>query len=478
MSVLAPRLMFYTFIMVKLPTTIGFPILHIKQIITLAIAVTLACPVYAQTRTKPAMAVPVKEAKAKKASAHPPTKKAPTDQTIVPFTLDLVAGDHMVPNYRGHSIDRIIAAIEKNLESVGRKGEFESTVDYEKRLATNVARPFLGGSTVADTFAFVLSFDSGGQYKEVEELKYSYGTRYFYDPDTSRLHLLVRPKHHELDGNGGSVTKPEWFYNPSGTGGYSQSRYGCGFDMQSTRKERGIFTHVTIKGISIAPTSLALGHKAIAYDGSCQGIIIKDLMDRARAQRLLPSLKALIVQRLIRPYVVYDYGGIDLYTFSRKYLYGDVLGIVLFSGETGEIIGRFPKDFGKALNNHNSLAGNSKATESELSEAAKIINSSLPVRFGLEIQWDSVVAIKDTLQLNLTMFNLNSSSLTGHGPDNTILAQAQRDLTEAVCNHEEPNLFKLFLNHGVAVSFALHTNDAKHFFTFTIPADQCRSKGE
>ena len=33
---------------------------------------------------------------------------------------------------------------------------------------------------------------------------------------------------------------------------------------------------------------------------------------------------------------------------QEKYLYGDVLGIVFYSGKTGEIFARLPENFGKA----------------------------------------------------------------------------------------------------------------------------------
>lgn len=77
-------------------------------------------------------------------------------------------------------------------------------------------------------------------------------------------------------------------------------------------------------------------------------------MDNAKAARELPALKSLIVMKLADPYVVYDFmhskptrDKPTEITSQGKYLTGEVLGIVFYSGLTGEVFARLPDGFGK-----------------------------------------------------------------------------------------------------------------------------------
>jgi hypothetical protein len=77
-------------------------------------------------------------------------------------------------------------------------------------------------------------------------------------------------------------------------------------------------------------------------------------MGNAKAARVLPTLKALVVMKLVDPYVVYDFiyskptrdNPIKV-TSREKFLIGNVLGIVFYSGLTGEVFARLPDTFGK-----------------------------------------------------------------------------------------------------------------------------------
>jgi hypothetical protein len=68
----------------------------------------------------------------------------------------------------------------------------------------------------------------------------------------------------------------------------------------------------------------------------------------------LPAMKALIVMKLSAPYVVYNFrhkeptrdSPTDI-SWKEKFLTGDVLGIVYYSGKTGEIFARLPDAFGR-----------------------------------------------------------------------------------------------------------------------------------
>lgn len=76
--------------------------------------------------------------------------------------------------------------------------------------------------------------------------------------------------------------------------------------------------------------------------------------ENARAAKELPALKALVVMRLAAPYIVYDFWHSrptrdkpnDM-SSQGKYLTGNILGIIFYSGVTGEIFARLPDAFGR-----------------------------------------------------------------------------------------------------------------------------------
>ena len=77
-------------------------------------------------------------------------------------------------------------------------------------------------------------------------------------------------------------------------------------------------------------------------------------LENSRASTELPTMKALVVMKLKNPYVLYHFkhleptrdSPLDVY-MQKKFLTGDVLGIVYYSGTTGEIFARLPENFGK-----------------------------------------------------------------------------------------------------------------------------------
>ena len=307
----------------------------IKQIFLLAVAVTLVCPVFAQTRTKPTMAVPVKGENAKRASATPPAKKASGNQPIAPFSLHVIAGNHMNQNFRGHPIDRILAALKKNL-ACESQDEFETTADYNARRAADVSRPFLGGLTVADTFAFVVPFVSDREGGSVQ---------YSYDPDTITARLLVISSVDRWNG----ISDNYYCYNETEFWGEASNKISRSY-IDLTRSEKLDEGEFMFEGIAFTPNSFL----ARDNDNSPPVVLLQSLMESARAKRFLPSLKALFVFKLTKPYVIVNYEGKEYGRYfgtviQRDFLYGDILGLVIFSAETGEIIGRFPENFGKTL---------------------------------------------------------------------------------------------------------------------------------
>jgi hypothetical protein len=94
--------------------------------------------------------------------------------------MDMLASDRIDPTYAGHSVQTIADALHSM--SGSKKGEFESTADYNARRLAAFARPLVGNLTVSDTLAFVRPVQSGGKYPR--------DISYTFDPDTSTLRLL------------------------------------------------------------------------------------------------------------------------------------------------------------------------------------------------------------------------------------------------------------------------------------------------
>jgi hypothetical protein len=95
--------------------------------------------------------------------------------------------------------------------------------------------------------------------------------------------------------------------------------------------------------------------REIIYDTQdSQAIIAHQFkMNNTEAATELPALKVLIVMKLTAPYIVYDLSRFEPTrdipidsTVMERYLTGDVLGIVYYSGRTGHIFARLPENFG------------------------------------------------------------------------------------------------------------------------------------
>lgn len=77
-------------------------------------------------------------------------------------------------------------------------------------------------------------------------------------------------------------------------------------------------------------------------------------LENVRAAKELPALKALVVMRLADPFIVYDFFHSEPtrdkpndMSSQGKYLTGNILGIIFYSGVTGEIFARLPDAFGR-----------------------------------------------------------------------------------------------------------------------------------
>jgi len=269
-----------------------------------------------------------------------------TPKPVVPFTLDMLASNRLDPAYAGHPAVRVADAIHKMLGV--KKGDFESTADYNARRTAALGHPFLGGLTVSDTFAFVIPVASGGRFPR--------GIAYTFDADSSTVRIFVLPSARPLNGIGA----PDYRMGASSRSGLDIFDLEFALLSNRTYQGRNAFgatvsvevANMSEVGIAANPLPFLPFKREVFYRDAPIAIQLK--MDNASAARDLPTLKALLVLKLSEPYLLYNFSHTKPtrdspteITMQSRYLHGDVLGIVFYSGTTGEIIARIPETFGK-----------------------------------------------------------------------------------------------------------------------------------
>lgn len=148
--------------------------------VVIVVATSLASVCMAQTKPVPNKEKPVV------AKQEPP--KAPP----VKFSMLMIEGDRIDLKYVGLAVADVVDAIEKL--SGQKKGEFESTADFNARKAAALAGKFLGDSSVEDIFAFVVPVTRWRAYTD--------GLKYDFNADTSELRLFALAKPSSMNGIG------------------------------------------------------------------------------------------------------------------------------------------------------------------------------------------------------------------------------------------------------------------------------------
>jgi hypothetical protein len=111
---------------------------------------------------------------------------------IVKFSMSMIVNGRIDPGYAGIPVSEVVEAIEQITRV--EKGEFESTVEYNKRKSAALARTFLGDLTVEDTFAFVVPVAASRQYAS--------GLKYNFNADTGEVLLYALPESSTMNGIG------------------------------------------------------------------------------------------------------------------------------------------------------------------------------------------------------------------------------------------------------------------------------------
>lgn len=324
--------------------------------VVLTILASLAASTLAQTEPAAKKKPPVKQEQKKEEVAKPApapvavVKPAPPKPPAIKFSMSMLESGRVDPGYVGFPAADVIEAVEKLTGA--KKGEFESTADYNARRDAALSAKFLDNASVNDIYAFVVPVPKGGKYRD--------GLGYEFDADTGDVKLYALPKSSEyLSLNG--IGAPDYQTNRRESKGLDQFRLSTKIESNSTYQGSNAYgATVTVEKTSMSSAGIAANRipflsfkRDIVYANPTVSAQFK--LDNSRASAELPAMKALIVMRLSAPYVVYNFthkepkrdSPTDI-SMQEKFLAGDVLGIVYYSGQTGEIFARLPENFGKA----------------------------------------------------------------------------------------------------------------------------------
>lgn len=320
--------------------------------VVLTILASLAGSTLAQTEPAAKKKPPVKQEQKKEEAAKPASapvalvKPAPPKPPAIKFSMSMLESGRIDPGYVGFPVAKVVDSIEKMTGA--KKSEFESTADYNARKAAALTAKFLGDSSVEDTFAFVVPVPKGGRYRD--------GLGYDFNADTSEVRLFALPKESRMNGIGA----PDYQTNRRESRDLDRFDLDFKIDSKSTYEGSNAYgakvtvekTSSTRLGIAVNRIPFLTFERDLFYSNPVPAAQFN--LENARAAKELPALKALVVMRLADPYIVYDFFYSEPtrdkpndISIQGKYLTGNILGIIFYSGVTGEIFARIPDSFGR-----------------------------------------------------------------------------------------------------------------------------------
>lgn len=276
----------------------------------------------------------------------------PAEPTVKKFTLAAIQGDRVDLAATRLPVETLIDAVKK-AAVVSKKGEFESTADYEARKTAARSASFLGGSTLNDTFAISIPVSKWAH----RHLAYT------FNPDAGEAAFFVLPAT-STGGTKGIYEQREYgsksgidFFKELATNILSKSTYeginGYGAKV-TVEKTVSVSYGLAANRIPFLTFGLKDYHGPDLKSASNLAVI-RLKMDGATASKTIPDLKALVVFSLRDPFIIED----DIYVepktdrpwetiASFQFLRAEVIGIVWYSQATGEVFARLPENFGKA----------------------------------------------------------------------------------------------------------------------------------
>ena len=282
------------------------------------------------------------------AKKKPPAKQELKKASANKFSMGMLEGARIDPKFTGYSATEVIAAIERQVTLT--KGEFESTADYNARKEAARTAKLLPNTSLDDVFAFIAPVPNGGKDKD--------GLSYAFDAETGDVKLYVLPKSSKYAALNG-IGAPDYLTNKRESKGLDQFELSTKVESSSTYEANNVYgATVMVEKASISKAGIAANRipfLGIERDTSYANPTISAQFKwtNARAAAELPTLKALIVMKLSAPYILYNFihkepkrdSPTDV-SVQDKFLTGDVMGIVFYSGKTGEIFARVPEGFG------------------------------------------------------------------------------------------------------------------------------------
>ncbi|MDO9052892.1 MAG: hypothetical protein Q7U37_03020 [Gallionella sp.] len=269
-------------------------------------------------------------------------KQEPKQPPVVMFSMGMLESGRIDPGYMGIPAAEAIDAIEKITGAM--KGEFELTADYNARVS-ELSRKFLGD--FGDVLAFTVPASKGR--------KYINGLQYEFNADTGDVNLYVFPSAELYNRKWNGIGAPDYATNPIESRWIYQFKLSTKIDLKSTYQGKNAYgTTVLVEKTIMSELGIAAKNLFNSKD-----YVFKSQfrLENSRAAQELPALKVLIVMKLAAPpFVAYNYSHVEPrhdnpvdISVNEKYLTGNVIGIVFYSGLTGEIFARFPETFGKPV---------------------------------------------------------------------------------------------------------------------------------
>ncbi|MDR2838256.1 MAG: hypothetical protein LBV49_06750 [Azonexus sp.] len=256
-------------------------------------------------------------------------------ENLQPFSLKTLEAGRIDPGFTGVSASAIVDAIDaiKNI----KKGEFESTEEFESRKSEAYTKKIIGNIGLGDLFPIVVQvgkYDSQG---------HSLG--YSYDADATEViwHLNPQKKPYKdvfvvTDAASNIVSKNS----------YLIERVVLQVDRYQANNAFGAV-------VEVEKTSMAEYHFVVDTVDNLKNYYNATVpfgmkMDAKTATKELPALKILLIVKLKSPYLLYMSENRIEPTFksprgfivSQKPLFGDIVKIIFYSGVTGKIFAQFP----------------------------------------------------------------------------------------------------------------------------------------
>lgn len=397
-------------------------------------------------------------------------KKAP----IVKFSIGMIESGRIDPGYEGIPVSQVVDAIEK-MTGV-EKGEFESTANYNARKVAALTGKFLGDSTLEDTFAFVLPVAAWKLPDPSLHSGLNAGLRYAFNADTSEVRLFALPVPSIKDGKASDLLHIDTKINSLGTYQISNA-YGATATVEKTSS-----TSLWIKTDRMS--FLTFKREDIFYINPVP--VAQFNMENAKAAKEFPSLKALVVMKLAAPYIVYTNTGslpptlkrpFDKSSYSKK-LTGTVLGIVFYSGLTGEIFARLPESLGRGTSStadsvvyfRKPVKAPIGSTEDRILATATDIKRNAPMMVDANTRIDgAVVGPGLRLTVLFTFINIESTQF----PPNFSFAEFDSMMMRSACTESG---LKEVINDNASLIYDFRRKDGSSIRVVEVDRIKCELK--